>query len=252
MQAREQRQAGPHAADRQSHRAERRKAERAQAHSQRSSATQKSNPWPLVGGLAVIVAAVAVMGVVVLGMKQSSARATTSGSAAQAMVDKTALDPAVSPIRPGRIAPNFVVKHPDGRAVSLVSQRGHPVLLEFFAVWCPVCHRESSVIHRLTASYAPRGLRTLAVLANPYGPTYEITHGADLTVATPADLQWYAHTYKANYPLLVDPEFRAVNQYGAGSYPTLYVIDAHGKIAYSAQGGIPQPVLAAKIKALLK
>lgn len=192
------------------------------------------------------------MGVVVLGMRQSSVGATTTGSATQAMVDKTALDPAVSPIRPGGTAPSFVVRHPDGRTVSLVSQRGHPVLLEFFAVWCPVCHRESSVIHNLTASYAPHGLRTLAVLANPYGPTYEISHGTDLTIATPADLQWYAHTYKANYPLLIDPKFRAVNQYGAGSYPTLYIIDAHGKIAYSAQGAIPERVLAAKIKALLK
>lgn len=234
---------------RQTRRAERRQAQRAATHAHQTAAGRRSNPWPLLSGVAVIVAALVVFGVVVL--RQGLASATTANTVSQPMVDRTAFDPAVSTIKAGAAAPNFVVKHPDGRSVSLAAQRGHPVLLEFFATWCPVCHRETKVMRSLTSAYAGRGLRTLAVLANPYGPSYEISQGRDLSIATPADLRWYAHTYKADYPLLIDPQFRAVNRYGAGSYPTLYLIDSTGKVAFSAQGAVPRPVLASKIEGLI-
>jgi peroxiredoxin len=91
----------------------------------------------------------------------------------------------------------------------------------------------------------------MAVLANPYGSNYEVSQGKDLTIATPRDLSWYRDTYGANYPLYVDSTFRAVNRYGAGSYPTIYVIDAKGKVAYAHQGQIPPSVLSRAIAPLL-
>jgi hypothetical protein len=106
-------------------------------------------------------------------------------------------------------------------------------------------------MHQITAAYSGKGLRTLAVLANPYGPAYETSQGKDLTIASPADLRWYGRTYGANYPLLIDRTFSAVNRYGAGSYPTIYVVDAKGKIAYAHQGKVSRAVLAAKVSRLL-
>ncbi len=69
-----------------------------------------------------------------------------------------------------------------------------------------------------------------------------------MTLATLEDLGWYACRYRANYPLLVDHDFKAVNRYGAGSYPTIYGIDARGVVRFAAQGAIPRSTLAPKIE----
>jgi cytochrome c biogenesis protein CcmG/thiol:disulfide interchange protein DsbE len=199
--------------------------------------------------LAAMLAALIVGGIAIL--RSSSDSIGAGGPAAVAMVDRTALNPAVTLLKVGKPAPDFAVRSESGGRVSLSSQRGHPVLLEFFAVWCPVCHRETPVMHSLTAAYHAKGLRTLAVLANPYGPEYEISRGKDLTIATASDLRWYARTYRANYPLLVDRTFASVNRYGAGSYPTIYLIDASGKVAYAAHGAVPRTALAARIQKLV-
>lgn len=230
-----------------SSRTERRREERAHAQTRKHRSQTQSTRFALFAGLATIVVAGLVFGAALL--RQSAG--STSGGAQAAMVDRTALNPAVSLLKTGSVAPNFTVKDAAGRPVSLRSLRGHPVLLEFFAVWCPVCHREAPAIRTLTAQYGSRGLRTMAVLANPYGSNYEVSQGKDLTIASPRDLRWYRHTYRANYPLYVDSRFRAVNHYGAGSYPTIYVIDARGKVAYAHQGQIPRSVLSRTIAPLL-
>jgi thiol-disulfide isomerase/thioredoxin len=133
---------------------------------------------------------------------------------------------------------------------SLAAQRGHPVLLEFFATWCPHCHREAPVVAKVTKAYGPKGVRVWAILANPYGPNYEASAGKDVHVADTADLVDYAQTYGANYPLLIDPEFATVNRYGAQGYPTIYLIDRTGKVASVSKGEIPYALLAKQIDRL--
>ena len=94
----------------------------------------------------------------------------------------------------GKQAPDFTLRDASGKSYHLAAQRGHPVLLEFFAVWCPHCQRESSVINQLEAAYNAKGLRTLAVLANPYGKNYDNSGGTDLTLATKSDISWFTTT----------------------------------------------------------
>jgi peroxiredoxin len=103
-------------------------------------------------------------------------------------------------------------------------------------VWCPVCQRETSVIHRLTQQFTPKGVHTLAVLANPYRKNFETSGRRDLSLATVKDLAWYARQFNANYPLLIDPRFKAVNTYGVDAYPGLYVIGKDGRVLLSGKG----------------
>jgi cytochrome oxidase Cu insertion factor (SCO1/SenC/PrrC family) len=53
----------------------------------------------------------------------------------------TAADTNLLPV--GATAPAFTLETPQGAKVSLASYRGHAVLLEFFASWCPHCNAES-------------------------------------------------------------------------------------------------------------
>ena len=65
-------------------------------------------------------------------------------------------------IREGRVAPDFSIKMTDGTVRALSSLRGKPVLVHFWATWCPPCVRELPMIAEAAEAYAGR-LEVLAV-----------------------------------------------------------------------------------------
>jgi len=186
----------------------------------------------------VVVLAIFIYGVI---------RVNPVGESPAALANASALNPAPTLLRVGQKAPDFTLRDAAGRSYSLASQRGHPVLLEFFAVWCPVCHAEAPTIARVTMEYVPQGVRVWSVLANPYGRNYDISSRTDLSPATRQDLNWYAQTYNVHHPQLVDPNFATVNRYGVNSYPGIYVVNEKGIITFAASGRQP----ASKLNAAL-
>lgn len=136
--------------------------------------------WTFLLGIGIIVAAIAAFAVISLNPSSTSRGA--SASTPRSLSDPAALDPAASVLKRGTTAPNFSLRDAVGVKYSLSAYAGHPVLLEFFAVWCPVCQRETSVIHQLAQAFAPKGVQTLAVLANPYGRNFETSGRKDLSL----------------------------------------------------------------------
>ena len=65
-------------------------------------------------------------------------------------------------IKAGSLAPDFSVKMTDDTTRSLSSLRGKPVLLHFWATWCPPCVRELPMIAEAAQVYAGQ-LEVLAV-----------------------------------------------------------------------------------------
>jgi peroxiredoxin len=184
----------------------------------------------LIGGVMTILAVGAILSYAVL---RSSGTGSTQGVA---LADPNAFGPRGSLLSEGQRAPDFTLTNVGGRTYHLAAQQGHPVLLEFFAVWCPVCQGEAPIMARLTQDYQHRGVRIWAVLANAYGKNYDSSGQTDLSLATKADLAWYAKKFKVQHPQLVDPKFKVVNEYGVNAYPGLYVVDSKGVIRYSASG----------------
>ena len=58
----------------------------------------------------------------------------------------------------GALAPDFELETLDGGRFRLSDWRGHPVLLNFWASWCPPCRREIPVLVRLQHQYREAGL----------------------------------------------------------------------------------------------
>lgn len=227
-------------------RAQRRAAERAQQREQKNH-PQHARRLPrasIIGGVVTVLAFAAIL-------IYTYTRSTTSESAT-GLTDAAALNPQPALIATGRPAPDFSLKDASGTTHRLSAQRGHPVLLEFFAVWCPVCHAEAPTIARLTREYEQRGVRVWSILANPYGPDYEVSHYSDLTPVQSQDLNWFATTYDVHHPQLIDPSFATVNAYGISKYPGMYLIDKRGVIRLATSGALRYGALAHALDRVLK
>jgi peroxiredoxin len=181
----------------------------------------------VIGAITVLI----VIGVVLYALGRS-----TTSQASAGLTNAGDLNPAPSQVNVGAIAPDFTLRDSNGTSYSLTAQRGHPVLLEFFAVWCPICQDEAPIMAQLAKTYTPEGVRIWSILANPYGRNYEASNGTDLRLADNSDLIWFAHTFNVHYPQLIDPTFAVVNQYGINAYPGLYIIDKTGRVIFSSAG----------------
>ena len=55
------------------------------------------------------------------------------------------------------------VTAPDGQTLSLSSLRGKPLLLNFWATWCPPCVEELPMIDAFWRQHAPNGVQVIAL-----------------------------------------------------------------------------------------
>jgi cytochrome c biogenesis protein CcmG/thiol:disulfide interchange protein DsbE len=174
----------------------------------------------------------------------------SSGSSTAGLTNPNALNPAPNllPVNKSK-APDFDLATVDGQHYRLSALRGHPVLLEFFAVWCPHCQHEAPILNHIDQAFASQGLRSLSILANPYGRNYDLSGGTDRRLANRGDIAWFQQTFKVAHPMVIDPSFATVNRYGVSGYPTIYVLDRKGVIRSATSGEVPYQQLAAAVAA---
>jgi len=108
----------------------------------------------------------------------------------------------------------------------LLSLRGKPVLLFFWAHWCPDCKQEEHILAQIAREYGAKGLVMIA-------PTQRYGYVANGDEAGPADelkyIEQIRHQYYADLLNVPAPVSEAnFRNYGASTTPTLVLIDRRG------------------------
>ena len=79
---------------------------------------------------------------------------------------------------------------PNGGRLALASLRGHPLVLNFWATWCPPCIREMPTLDRFQRDFAGRGWRVVGLAADKPEPVREFL--ARAPVSYPIGLAGFA------------------------------------------------------------
>lgn len=124
-------------------------------------------------------------------------------------------------IAAGAKAPLFSAARLDGGSLSLVSLRGHVVLLDFWAVACPPCRLEMPALETIHRRYRSRGLRVLGV--TEMDPTRE-------------EARRFIAGVGVTYPIVLDPGARIGGLYALEAHPTTFVIDPRGRVRHVTIG----------------
>lgn len=123
----------------------------------------------------------------------------------------------------GFLAPDFSLPTIDGDSITLSELRGKPVLINFWATWCPPCRTEMPAIQNVYDDYKDQDFVVLAV-----NTTYQDNLGDAIT---------FAQIRRLTFPILLDQDGGAANLYEVRALPTTYFIGANGFIQDVVVGG---------------
>lgn len=106
----------------------------------------------------------------------------------------------------------------DGSSFALSELVGKPVILDFWATWCPPCRAQRDVLHKLAGEYGDR-LRIVALSVDE-----------DETALK----RYVADHAGGTHELRASPEL--IELFGVEALPTLAIIDASGRVQRVSAG----------------
>ena len=115
----------------------------------------------------------------------------------------------------------------DGQAIDLKDLRGQPVLVHFWASWCPVCNLTNGGIDAIAKDH-----RVLTV-AMESGDVAEISR-----FMAAADLR---------FPVVPDQDGAISHRWGVAGVPATFILDAAGQISYATMGASTETGLRARL-----
>ena len=116
----------------------------------------------------------------------------------------------------GNLAPDFQLDNLDGQSISLSDFRGKPVLVNFWASWCPPCRSEMPFIQDTFTDkkWADKGLVVLAIDIGE----------------SPSTVSEFVNKYGLTFPVLLDITQDVSLEYYVRAIPTTFLIDRDGII----------------------
>jgi cytochrome c biogenesis protein CcmG, thiol:disulfide interchange protein DsbE len=152
--------------------------------------------------LALVVAAASLIGIVFF-----------YGKAHQSTLSPQAVSAVIPPQRLDRPAPAFHADTIGGKPVDLADYAGKPLVINFFASWCPPCRQDAPRIADLARSYHGR-VRVLGVAGD------DTRSGVDRFVAR----------YRWHFPILWDPNYDLFTTFGIANQPVTFIVDSQGHL----------------------
>ena len=115
----------------------------------------------------------------------------------------------------GNQAPDFTLPNLKGEKVQLSKLTSEkPVMLVFWATWCPTCNEEIPVLNQWVHLYP--GLQIVGINVQE----------------SPERVRMFTEKNKFQYPVLLDKEGEVAEQYGLVGIPASVLIAKGGKIIY--------------------
>ena len=161
-------------------------------------------------GIGVTVAAVSFVAVQFF-MATAEGLSRTRAAACEALRP----DPLPAVLKARGSTPGFELTDAAGRKISLQSQLGHPVFLNFWATWCPPCTEEMPSMEALAAGLEGSDVRTMAVSVDE-----------DWDVVK----RFFARGTRLG--VLLDPTKEVSKSFGTEKFPETFLIDAQGRVRH--------------------
>lgn len=134
-------------------------------------------------------------------------------------------------------APAWQLKTQSGENISLSDYQGKPVILHFWATWCPYCKKLQPKLVELEKKYQDSGIKIVAISFNEDDDTM------------PQD-EIKARGYDFITAVNGEP---VVKLYGVRGTPTTFFINRQGKVVYkSTSSDTKNPKLEQAVKEIIK
>ncbi len=137
-------------------------------------------------------------------------------------VDNSGTQPTV-----GHPAPNFAMQLDDGSTATLHDFAGRPILINFWATWCPPCRREMPDLVAAYEAHKDEGLIVIEV------------NSAE-TAAQVAD---FVEQFGVTAPVVLDTRNEVMSVYRTNSLPASFFIDKDGVIQATWPGFMDKDTL---------
>jgi peroxiredoxin len=129
-------------------------------------------------------------------------------------------DSQLTPMVKQPAAPALKLTTLDGKLINLQDYKGRPVIINFWATWCPPCRAEIPSMNRAWEKMRDQNVAMIAI---------NIGEDKDTIRSFLAD-------YPINFPVLMDSDSQSLQQWSISGLPTSYVLDPAGFIRYQAVG----------------
>ena len=122
----------------------------------------------------------------------------------------------------GAVPPAAQIEDLDGRPVDLGAYVGkRPLLVEFWATWCPLC---KALLPRMEAAHQKYGDRVLFLVV------------AVAVNQSKGSIRRHQAAHAMPFPILWDTDGRATRAFQAPSTSYVVVLDAKGRVVYTGTG----------------
>jgi len=135
------------------------------------------------------------------------------------------------------IAPNWQLETQAGKSISLADYQGKPVILHFWATWCPYCKKLQPKLVELEEKYKNTGIKIVGISFNEDEGVYPqdsiVQRGYQFITAVNGD--------------------KVAQQYGVKGTPTTFFINRNGKVVFkSTSSNTEDPRLELAVKEITK
>ena len=131
---------------------------------------------------------------------------------------------------------DFALQNLEGKVVRLSSFRGHTVVLDFWAAWCPPCVAQVPWMRRLTEKYKSQGVIVLDI--NVLDERKVVQNFIS------------EHGHFGSDVLLTLTDESTVTAFGVEQFPSTIIVDGRGRIVATFSGGAEEDF--AKIDATVR